>query len=202
MDFSNHGAELLYSLLLLAFLLTSFAGRKIKFSKIIKYSSYWIGAALVFIIIYSYRFELLEVKSRVLGEINPRQARANNNGQIIINLAKDGHFYVNVKINKVPVLFMIDTGASDVVIATNDAKKIGLNIANLQFNKPYQTANGTSFGAGAIAQEIEFASVKFNNVPISVNSANMGTSLLGMSLLRKFKKYEFYRDKLVLTLWS
>jgi hypothetical protein len=29
----------------------------------------------------------------------------------------------------------------------------------------------------------------------------MGAPLLGMSFLRKFKKYEFYRDRLILTLW-
>jgi predicted aspartyl protease len=40
----------------------------------------------------------------------------------------------------------------------------------------------------------------FYDVPASVNSAEMGTSLLGMSFLRRFKKYEFYRDKLILSM--
>ena len=42
--------------------------------------------------------------------------------------------------------------------------------------------------------------VKFKDVNVSVNSANMGVSLLGMSFLKRFSKYEVYQDKLILTL--
>jgi predicted aspartyl protease len=34
---------------------------------------------------------------------------------------------------------------------------------------------------------------------VSINSGDMGTSLLGMSFLQRFEKYEFYQDRLVLT---
>ena len=190
----------IYLALLLLMLITSLSIRNIKFKKVLKYSAAWLGVAIFFIALYSYRFEFADLKSRILGEINPTSAQVNKSGEITINLAKDGHFYLRVKINQIPILFMVDTGASDVVISRKEAQKIGINIDKLNFNRRYQTANGVSFGAGAVADEIEFAGIKFNNVPISVNSADMGTSLLGMSFLRKFKKYEFYRDKLILTL--
>ena len=94
---------------------------------------------------------------------------------------------------------MIDTGASDVVINLAQAKKIGINIKKLKFNKLYQTANGISKGATTKIAKLEFASINFKNIPISINSGNQSSALLGMSFLRKFKKYEFYSDKLILT---
>ena len=118
----------------------------------------------------------------------------------MINLSQDGHFYLNVKINNVPVRFMIDTGASDIVLNLDEAKRVGIDVKKLRFDKTYQTANGKSFGAMVVLDEITVADVIFRKVSASVNSAEMGTSLLGMRFLRQFKKYEFYQDKLVLTI--
>jgi aspartyl protease family protein len=95
---------------------------------------------------------------------------------------------------------MIDTGSSDIVINLEAAQKLGIDPKKLTFNKPYQTANGTSWGASVTLEEFQIGNVKFRNIPASVNNADMGTSLLGMSFLRQFRKYEFYRDKLILTL--
>jgi aspartyl protease family protein len=188
------------ALLLVAMLSGLFLRRNLPFAKILKYLSIWAGIALVAIILYSYRFEFSDFKTRILGEINPSLAQVQNSGQLVINLSDDGHFYINVKINGQPVKFMIDTGASDIVISIDDAIRIGINPKNLLFNKFYQTANGTSSGAAIVLNELVVGDVVFRNVSASVNSAPMGTPLLGMSFLRQFKKYEFYRDKLVLTI--
>ena len=94
---------------------------------------------------------------------------------------------------------MVDTGASDMVINQNDARRIGIDLSRLKFNRAYQTANGTSYGAGVRLKEVKFGDLVFQDIPASVNSADMGISLLGMSFLRNFSKYEFTRDQLILT---
>ncbi len=119
---------------------------------------------------------------------------------MIIEIAQDGHFYIDVKINNEPVRFMIDTGASDIVLNMDEAKKVGIKLDELNYNKRYQTANGAAFGASVVLNEIEVGGVKFHDVGASINEADMGISLLGMSFLRKFRKYEFYQDRLILTL--
>jgi aspartyl protease family protein len=119
---------------------------------------------------------------------------------MIIRLSSDGHFYINVKINNATIRFMIDTGASDMVINNADAIKIGVNVQKLHFDKRYNTANGVVLGASVRLQKVEIGNLKFTDVLASINNADMGTSLLGMSFLRKFKKYEFYQDRLVLSL--
>ncbi len=151
--------------------------------------------------LYAYRFEFADFKSRIMGEINPASARFDQDlGELVINISQDGHFYLNVKINGVAVRFMVDTGASDVTLSLEDAKKVGLDVSGLKFSKPYQTANGTAWGASVVLKDVMIGEVKFIEVSASVNSAKMGNSLLGMSFLRRFKKYEFYQDKLVLSI--
>lgn len=188
------------ALLLIMMIIGLFSRRDLGFGKILKYLGIWSAIGFVAIALYSYRYEFSDFKSRILGEINPSAARVTNNGELVINLSQDGHFYMNLKVNGIAMRFMIDTGASDIVISTQEAQRLGINLKKLLFNKRYQTANGTSWGASVTLSEVEVGNVKFNDVPASVNDADMGVSLLGMSFLTRFKKYEFYQDKLVLTL--
>ena len=69
---------------------------------------------------------------------------------------------------------MIDTGASDIVLGMQEAKKIGINPKNLIFNKRYQTANGEVFGASIRLNEIEVGGVKFYDMPASIRYLQNG----------------------------
>lgn len=198
---SNDWQNFSYLAIVLIFLLSSlFTRRDLPFATIFKYLAIWSVVGLFFVALYSYRFEFVDFKNRIIAEINPSAAQVNNLGELEINLAKDGHFYIDVEINDVAVHFMIDTGASDIVLSLKEAKRLGIKLEKLTFNKLYQTANGKSWGANVTLDKLQVGDAVFHNVQASINNADMGTSLLGMSFLRKFKKYEFYRDRLVLTI--
>lgn len=204
MSFSNFESSdwqgFVYSLLLLTILISGLISRRdFAYAKMFKYFAIWSLVGFVFVILYSYRFEFSDFKNRILGEINPSSARLEGD-KLVINLAQDGHFYIDANVKNQTIHFMIDTGASDMVLSQNDAKKIGIKEGDLEFNKSYQTANGKVFGALITIDEIEFSGVKFYNVKASVNGGEMGDSLLGMNFLRRFKRYEFYQDRLVLEL--
>ncbi len=199
---SSDWPNLIYSLLLLVFLISGLGlrSRDVGVGKILKYFAIWGAVAMIAVGLYAYRFEFSDFKLRMAGALNPSAVKLNKEGQMVINLSSDGHFYINAKVNGQALLFMVDTGASDIVIDKEQAQKIGINLQSLNFNKRYETANGVAFGANITLDEMQIGEVTFTNVHASVNSAQMGTSLLGMSFLRKFKKYEFYQDRLVLTL--
>ena len=61
-----------------------------------------------------------------------------------------------------------------------------------------QTANGTIRMAPITVRDMRVGSFRVANVPGAVNKADSGISLLGMSFLRRLKKYEVKGDKLVL----
>lgn len=187
------------SIILISLIIGLFARKDIKFTKVIKYLGIWSIITFLIILLYSYRYNFSDFKQRILAEISPSSAQINKEGQIIINLSSDGHFYVNIKINGLAVKFMIDTGASDIAINADDARRIGIDLEKLNYDKSYQTANGKSFGASLKIKELEISDIKFYNVSASVSKSDMGVSLLGMSFLKQFRKYEFYQDRLVLT---
>lgn len=196
---SSDWQHLIYSILILTVLIGGFGVRRFAAAQTLKYLAIWSIIALIFVGLYSYRYEFFDFKNRIIGELNPSQARVNKDKQLIVKLSDDGHFYINVVINSQKVRFMVDTGASDIVLNIDDAKKVGISLKNLTFNKVYQTANGKSFGATVNLEKFVIANFEFSNVSASVNNAEMGTSLLGMSFLKRCKKYEFYRDSLILT---
>ena len=197
---NNDLSQIVYLVILILIMSYGMINRKeMSLKKIVKYFLIWSLIGLIIIALYAYRFEFNNFKERISGEINPSSAQLNQQGQLIINISDDSHFYVKMLINKKPILFMVDTGASDIVLNLQDAIKIGVNPKNLIFNRQFQTANGRVLGASIILKEVEISGIKFKDVKASVTNGEMGVNLLGMSFLRRFGKYEFYQDRLILT---
>ena len=96
------------------------------------------------------------------------------------------------------VHFLIDTGASDVSLTMDDARRLGFDPAKLSFTTQYQTANGITLGARVTIDEIKVGDITVRNVAGSVMQDNAGASLLGMSFLNALGSYEFRGDRLVL----
>jgi len=197
---SYEWSNVIYILILIVLLIMGFSRKELPLKKIFEYTGLWIAFALIALIFYSYRFEFSEIKDRVLSDLFPSKAINKNHEQLVLNIAQDGHYYLNVKIKNQIVRFMIDTGASDMVIDEKMAVKLGFNLNNIIYDKIFQTANGQSYGASIYFDEVDVSGVKFYNVQASITNSNLIIPLLGMSFLQKFYKYEFYRDKLILTL--
>ena len=197
---SHEWSNVIYILILVALLIMGFSRKDLPIKKIFEFTGLWIAFALVALVLYSYRFEFFEVKDRVLSDLFPSKAINKNHKQLVLNIAQDGHYYLNVKIKNQIVRFMIDTGASDLVIDEKIALKLGYNLQNINYNKVFQTANGQSYGASIDFDEVEVSGIKFYNVQASITNSDLVIPLLGMSFLQKFYKYEFFRDKLILTL--
>jgi aspartyl protease family protein len=79
-------------------------------------------------------------------ELNPSNGMASENA-ITFRADNNGHYRVNAEINGEKVDFMIDTGATSVVLTMNDAEKIGFNLDDLTFVAPASTANWVVYNA-------------------------------------------------------
>ncbi len=194
--------SLVASIIILVFMASRVISSGMPPAKMLKYFAIWGFIGLLIILLYSYRFEFNNLKQRIIGELNPSSPMVDSNNRIIINISQDQHFYLKAKINDQEILFLVDTGASNITLSKDDAKKVGIDLKKLNFNRPYQTANGKSWGANITVKNFTIANFKLKELDISVNQSPMGVSLFGMSGLRKFKKYEFYNDKLILEPFS
>ena len=120
-------------------------------------------------------------------------------GRIEIPRERDGHYHALVAINGVPIPFIVDTGASDIVLSSRDAARAGIEIGNLAFLGQAQTANGTVPTATVRLESIAIGPIVDEGVRAVVNGGEMGTSLLGMAYLNRFSHIEIADGRLILT---
>ncbi len=130
--------------------------------------------------------------------IRPTQAVFADQGRIEVPQSSDGHYYVTLRIDDTPVRFVIDTGASDMVLSRKAARRVGLDIANLAYTQRAATANGNVRTAPVVLDRVALGPFVDRNVRASVNEADMFGSLLGMSYLRRWSKIEISGGSLVM----
>jgi aspartyl protease family protein len=102
-----------------------------------------------------------------------------------IPAAADGHYYLTAEVAGERVRFVVDTGASDIVLSQRDASRIGLNPETLNYFGSATTANGTVRTAPVTLPALTIGDVTVTNVPAVVNGGELDTSLLGMSFLSR-----------------
>lgn len=106
-------------------------------------------------------------------------------------VARDGHYYVPVRINNKTLEFMADTGASAIFMSQSDARKVGINPTTLHYNQHYTTANGAKGRAArAVAKKFKVGSIEMTNVPVIVSMENKHIALLGMEFFGRLERYE------------
>jgi aspartyl protease family protein len=168
----------------------------------------WGFIALGLITLYSFRAEFAALKDRVMAELLPHRgatvaaqppaspprggaaAPVEAGHRISFRMREGGHFVVEARVNGTPIRFLVDTGASEVVLTPADARRIGLNPNALTYSRRYQTANGVGEGAPVRLNRVTVGPIELEDVRASVNKAEMPGSLLGMTFLGRLSGYE------------
>ncbi len=120
-------------------------------------------------------------------------------GRIELPRAPDGHYYLNADVNGQPVRFVIDTGASQVVLSQADAEKIGIDTTRLAYLGRAYTANGMVRTAPVRLETVAVGAMIHKDVRAVVNEGNLEQSLLGMSYLQRYSSIEITNGAMVLT---
>lgn len=131
-------------------------------------------------------------------DVMPRQSVVSQ-GVVEVPRRPDGHFYLTLEVDGTPVNFVVDTGASQVVLSMDDARRVGLNPDDLPFIGTAMTANGEVRTAPTTVDEMVLGDIKERDVRVYVNEGAMDMSLLGMTYLRRFDRIEIADDMLILT---
>lgn len=128
----------------------------------------------------------------------PEQTRVVGDG-IEVAASDDGHYYLTAEVNGARVLFVVDTGASQIVLTARDAERAGLDPAGLGYFGSAQTANGIVRTAPVRLERFTLGPFEDRNLPAVVNAGDLDTSLLGMSYLGRFRTLAISGDRLHLT---
>ncbi len=172
-----------------------------KIFKNLKYLLIWGAIFLAALIGYSHRHDLSGIKDKVMAELVPSRGVQATTDSISFPVSSDGHFYVRALVNGRPVVFLADTGASDIVLSPRDAEHLGIRISDLRFNKFYETANGMVRGSSIQVSDFQVGHIHLSNLRVSVNEADMRHSLLGMTFFKKLSGYGV-KDEVLTLYWD
>ena len=119
-------------------------------------------------------------------------------GQIVVPQRPDGHYYLTLDVNGQPVEFVVDTGASQIVLSQQDAESVGLAPGLLDYSGTASTANGIVTTAPVRLDSLTLGPLTIRDMPAVVNGGAMDGSLLGMTYLDRFQSLQFRNNELVL----
>ena len=163
----------------------------------------WALIAVVLSAVYVFKDDAQNFASRLTAGLIPGRAAtitdAEGRKSAILYMGQNGHYQVDASIGGTSVPMMIDTGATTIALTYEDADRIGLNPASLNFNATVMTANGPALTAYVTLPEIEVAGIRRTNVAAGVaEQGKLGGSLLGMNFLSSLKSFSFSGQEMTL----
>lgn len=118
--------------------------------------------------------------------------------ELTIPAGRGGHFFADAVVNGLPLRFMIDTGATLVILSEETAADLGIRPARSEYTVKVQTANGIIESAPVTLRQVQVGNFTARDVDALVSGSPLGGPLLGLSFLNRLQSYEVQRDRLVM----
>ena len=129
--------------------------------------------------------------------IEPAEQRFGNGvGSVELARADDSHFYTDALVNGTKVRFLIDTGATSVVLTKADAQRAGL--AGGEYSAWGEGASGRVRLMPVTIARLGLGPVSAEQVPAMVAEEGLAISLLGQSYLSRIGSVAIEGDTMVL----
>ncbi|WP_421849648.1 retropepsin-like aspartic protease family protein [Oricola sp.] len=173
-----------------------------RFGTMARHAAIWLALLIVLVVSYEYRYELQNSAGRVASVLLPGQpvSSTDSQGRQTVTINRRGqHFVTRGTINGADQSFLVDTGASTIVLTESSARSAGYEVENLRFTVPVATANGTAMAARINDLDIEIGGIgRTNMLALVARDSALGSNLLGMNFLDTLSSFEVTRDRLVL----
>lgn len=173
-----------------------------RFGTMVRQLAIWVAIVLALVAGYEYRYELQDVASRVTAGLIPGSpvSTSGADGRRLVTITRNrNHFEARAQVNGAPMRFVVDTGASTVVLTFEDAARAGLDIEALRYIVPVMTANGQTQAAPVRIETLSVGGIERTNVAALVaEDGQLFENLLGMNFLDTLAGFEVTGDRLIL----
>lgn len=169
-----------------------FAQNRKNLNRTLQQAILWLFLFVGMIILYG-------LKDDLRLQMSPRASVQMQGEQVRLVRERDRHFYATLLINGVEVMFVVDTGATDMVLTPVDARRVGINLDTLIYTGRASTANGEVRTARVKLKDVRLGEFSDKNISAWVNDGEMDMSLLGMAYLSRYSKLEISGDTMLLT---
>lgn len=131
--------------------------------------------------------------------VAPAQESTDFGRSLTLAANRQGHFMTEGRVNGSRMDFLVDTGASQVVLRASAAAQAGIHPMPADYITTVSTANGKIKAAPAKLDRIEIGEITVYNVPALVlPDEALSQNLLGVSFLSRLRRYQVADGKMVL----
>ncbi len=177
------------------------AGRRGRAGEVLRNIAVWLLIALVLVAGYLYRTDLHQFAARITAGLIPGSpvvmTTSEGGEEVVIYRGRSGHFQAQVTVDGQTIPMLVDTGASAVVLAYDDALRLGLDPQSLSYSVRVQTANGEARAAPVRLETLAVGPITRSNIRALVTEdGRLAESLLGMSFLSTLGSLQIQTDQL------
>jgi len=126
------------------------------------------------------------------------EAPAPSTDERVFRRQPDGLFYVEALANGQRIRFVVDTGASVIVLNREDAARLGVRYETLQSSASMRTVGGASAMRWAKIERLEMAGRRMEKLHAAVVEANLPVSLMGQNALEQLGTVTLRGDTLTI----
>lgn len=125
-------------------------------------------------------------------------AQAGERKETVLERESNGHFYTHAKVNNRELIhFVVDTGATVVVLTVDDAQRLGIPVDPSEFTIVGEGASGPVRGKDITLDSVEIDGKRVEHVRAAVLEGS-SLSLLGQAFLSRMGEVEMSGDYMVL----
>ena len=119
-------------------------------------------------------------------------------GETRVDLARDGHFWLQATVNGEPANFLVDTGATLTAISPQTAAAAGLEARSGALPIRMQTANGAIAAEMTSIDELRFGNVAARGIDAIIAPGLGSTNVIGMNLLSRLASWRVEGNTMIL----
>ena len=186
--------QLVYYILAIVLVASSLIGMRLPLAKAAKMALAWVAIFAIGFSLFTFRSEFSALGDRLYASAVGAPVELEG-GELRIDMAEDGHFWVTGKVNGESVRFLVDSGASVTTLSAKTAAKAG--IAPSRRRNVVDTANGQIVVALAEAARLEIGSIERSDFRVHVTDRD-GVDILGMNFLSSLDGWRVEGRDLVL----
>lgn len=175
----------LYILMAVMIVAGTLISRRGRFATALTVAIGWLAIFGAGFVVFTFRDDLGYVAQRLTAEATG--APVEQGGTIRVPMAIDGHFWVEGRINDVPVNFLVDSGATMTTVGRDTALLAGVDVSDRR-NQLVRTGNGVIRVAIGRAQTLSVGELERRNVSMHV-ADHEDLNVLGMNFLSSLQRW-------------
>lgn len=155
-------------------------------------STLFLGGVLIVVVM-----QLVHIDPQFMAAFKGANQRVEG-GETRIDLAPDGHFWLDAEVNGHPTQFLVDTGATLTAISQKTAASAGVTPEPGRFPVRLVTANGAIEANLTELDQVTFGNITASSVD-AVIAPNLGdTNVIGMNVLSRLASWRVEGKTLIL----